>query len=211
MYLTKFGHCCLLIEENDIRILTDPGKFSTEQNEVTNVDALIITHEHSDHFHVESVKKILEKNPSIRIITNKAVGALLSSENISSTCVEDGETTMIGSLTITGSGSAHAIIYPSLPFVENTGYFIGERLFYPGDAFHLPGKEVDILALPVAGPWLKFSEAIDYARAVHPKTCIPVHDGVLLKHDLFSAQYSKILKEFSIDFLDLPIGEKIEY
>ncbi|MBI2052837.1 MAG: MBL fold metallo-hydrolase, partial [Candidatus Ryanbacteria bacterium] len=29
MKITKFGHCCLLIKENGVRILTDPGTYST--------------------------------------------------------------------------------------------------------------------------------------------------------------------------------------
>lgn len=50
MKITKFGHCCLLIEENGVRILTDPGTYSTQQSEVKNIDFVLITHEHADHF-----------------------------------------------------------------------------------------------------------------------------------------------------------------
>ena len=38
MKITKFGHCCLLIEENGVRILTDPGTYSTQQSEVKYID-----------------------------------------------------------------------------------------------------------------------------------------------------------------------------
>ena len=50
-------------------------------------------------------------------------------------------------------------------------------MFYPGDAFCNPNMPVDILALPVAGPWMKISEALNYAEALKPKICFPVHDG----------------------------------
>ena len=49
MQITKFGQCCLLIEVAGKRILTDPGRFSVSQNDVSNIDIILITHEHADH------------------------------------------------------------------------------------------------------------------------------------------------------------------
>ena len=91
MQITKFGHCCLLIEEKGVRILTDPGVYSTSQNEVKNIDLVIITHEHPDHFHLDSLKIVTQNNPAAKIITNKGVGALLDKEGISHEVVEDGQ------------------------------------------------------------------------------------------------------------------------
>lgn len=53
MKITKFGHCCLLIEEKGVRLLTDPGTYS-DGFEHLKVDAVLITHEHQDHLHIES-------------------------------------------------------------------------------------------------------------------------------------------------------------
>ena len=60
-----------------MKILTDPGTYSTQQNEVKNIDVVLITHEHQDHFHIDSLKALLKNNPQVKIITNKSVGALL--------------------------------------------------------------------------------------------------------------------------------------
>lgn len=43
MKITKFGHCCLLIEEHLLRILTDPGNYNTTPD-VENIDIILITH-----------------------------------------------------------------------------------------------------------------------------------------------------------------------
>ena len=86
MKSTKFGHCCLLVEENGVRILTDPGSYSTQQTQVKNIDFVLITHEHEDHLHVDSLKALLENNPQAKIITNKSVGALLEKEGIGCIC-----------------------------------------------------------------------------------------------------------------------------
>lgn len=91
MKITKFGHCCLLIEENGVRILTDPGTYSTQQSEVKNTDFVLITHEHADHFHIDSLKALLKNNPQAKVITNKSVCVLLEKENIAFSIVENGQ------------------------------------------------------------------------------------------------------------------------
>jgi hypothetical protein len=35
------------------------------------------------------------------------------------------------------------------------------------------------MALPVAGPWMKISEALDYALKLQPTSTFPVHDMIL--------------------------------
>jgi len=48
MTLTKLGHCCLIIEDQGLRILTDPGEYTILQNQVKDIDLILITHEHAD-------------------------------------------------------------------------------------------------------------------------------------------------------------------
>jgi L-ascorbate metabolism protein UlaG (beta-lactamase superfamily) len=179
MKITKLGHCCLVIEVNNIKILTDPGEWSTAQFEVHDIDLILITHEHPDHLHMDSVKTVLKNNPNASIITNDGVGALLTKEKIPFTAVKHDENATFKNTLIEGFGKKHADIYPSITPVENTGYFIDKFLFYPGDAFTNPKREIKLLALPVAGPWMKISEAIDYAKELKPVHCFPVHDGGL--------------------------------
>lgn len=63
-----------------------------------------------------------------------------------------------------------------MPYSANTGFMFEDRFFYPGDAYTDPGCPVEILALPVSGPWVKIGEAIDYALKLKPKVAFPVHD-----------------------------------
>ena len=72
----------MLIEEGRVRILTDPGNLSTTQNNAENIDVVLITHEHQDHLHIESLKEVLKNNPNARIYTNKSVARLLDAEKI---------------------------------------------------------------------------------------------------------------------------------
>ncbi len=211
MKVTKFGHCCLLIEEKELRILTDPGSFSTAQSDVKNIDVILITHEHADHIHIPSLKNCIKNNPKARIITNRGVAKILDAEGIKYELVEHGHKINVKDVLIEGYGEKHANMYKTITPVVNTGYFIANRLFYPGDAFYNPKRPVDILALPVAGPWMKLSEAIDYAIEIHPKFIFPVHEGILKSPGSVHRIPNDILNPMGIKFIILEEGKETEF
>lgn len=213
MKITKFGHCCLLIEEGNLRILTDPGNFTNEQNSLTNIHVVLITHEHADHFHTESVKEIVKNNPNIRIITNSAVGKKLDEIEIKHEVIEGRDSGMVGEISIEAFDGKHEEIFKDLGQVQNTGYFINNTLFYPGDSFHDPEREVDILALPVAGPWCKIGDAIRYCLKVKPKRAFPVHDA-MIKLESVGSTYKWLEMLFppeDIEFISLKSGDSHDF
>jgi L-ascorbate metabolism protein UlaG (beta-lactamase superfamily) len=177
MKITKLGHCCLIIEDAGTRIMTDPGMYTTAQNDIKDIDYVVITHEHADHIHMDSLKIVLANNPDAKIISNSAVGAILSKEGIAYEIVEDGQSKQLGSILVEGYGTKHAEIFEEYAQVLNTGYFFNNKLFYPGDALYNPQKPVEVLAFPTAGAWANVKESINYVLEVTPKKCFPVHDG----------------------------------
>jgi L-ascorbate metabolism protein UlaG (beta-lactamase superfamily) len=213
MKITKFGHCCLLIEVEGKRILTDPGRFSVAQNLVKDIDLILITHEHGDHFHSESIAEILKNNQAALVVTNTSVGKILADLGIAYDVLEgSGKTEKFGVLLEAYDGK-HVEIFEDYGQVQNTGYFVAEQLFYPGDAYTEPNKIVPILALPVSGPWCKAAEAISYALRVQPTKAFPVHDGLLnqfgldIVHGLFETQ----LKAQSIEFVRMNNNETKDF
>jgi len=211
MKITKFGHCCLLIEEQGVRILTDPGEWTVAQNQVKNIDLVLITHEHSDHLHVDSLKTVLANNPQVKVFCNSSVGKIIDQEGIGHELLEHGQAKEHKGLVIEGHGENHAIIYEDFGRVQNTGFLIAGKLFYPGDALYNPQKLVDILALPVAGPWVKVSEFMEYAKAIKPRICFPVHDGYL-NFKIFSHNGvpRAVLPKFGIEFKVLELEKETE-
>ena len=198
MKITKFGHCCLLIEDAGTMVLTDPGVFTPMDDVLAIADlyAVVITHEHADHLHIESLKKILEKNPQAKIITNTEVKDLLSQESIACEVVENGASTTIGTMLIEAYGTQHAFMHEKIPQSTNTGYFFAGKLFYPGDALTDPKRPVEILALPIAAPWVKISEVIDYALLIKPRHAFPVHDAILATPEMFARIFNTGIKTF---------------
>jgi L-ascorbate metabolism protein UlaG (beta-lactamase superfamily) len=211
MKVTKLGHCCLLIEIRGIRFLTDPGAYSTTQNTVTGVHYVVISHEHTDHLHIESLKTVLKNNPDANVICNSGVGAKLDAESIPYSTVADGDSLDVGGVTIAGYGLKHKLIYKDYEQVENTGYMFDGKLYYPGDAFHDPKVPVDILALPVTGPWCTIAEAMDYAILIQPRVAFPVHDGNLARQNGITVRLPSIfLPKAGIAFIPLELGKETE-
>lgn len=211
MTITKLGHCCLIVEEKGLRILTDPGGYSILQNEVKNIDLILITHEHPDHLHIDSVKNILKNNPQAKIITNHGVGRILEKEGIAHEFLEHDDEKLFGDLKLEGHGDKHAPIYETVPVVQNTGYFIGEKLFYPGDALYNPNKPVEVLALPVSGPWLTLANSLEYAKLIKPQIAFPVHDGMLKFLGPAHAVPEKVLTASGIKFVIPEIGQGLNF
>lgn len=211
MKIKKHGHCCFIAEPvPGVRIMTDPGMFSSSQNEERNIAAIVITHEHGDHLHVESVEAVLAGNPGAVVITNSAVAKILADKGIECVKVEDKESYDLKGVKITGFGSVHAEVYESYGQVQNTGYMIG-GLCFPGDNFEMPEGKADILALPVAGPWMRIKDAITYAKALHPRVAFPVHDAILAPAAKFLPKMAgQILAEDNIDFQMLELGQEQE-
>lgn len=214
MKITKLGHCCLVLEHERTKILTDPGSYTSEAVKAAQgIDVVLITHEHQDHYHVPSIHLILENNPGATIVSNGAVAKLLKAEGVACTVVGDGQAATIKEILIEGFGKNHAPIYGTMGLVENTGYFIANKFYFPGDAFHDPGKPVDVLALPTAGPWMKVSEALDFARATKPRMAFPVHDGMIVPGA--TGFVTRILQNFltpdGVTFIPLGAGEAMEF
>lgn len=212
MIITKYGHCCLLIEINGKRVLTDPGAFSAGYENLTNIDVIVVSHEHGDHLHIPAVKILLVQNPNAEIVANSSVARLLEVEGITCTIIEGEAKAICKDVSIEAQDAKHVEIFEDFGMVQNTAYRIGDEFFYPGDSYAIPEKYVRVLALPVAGPWLKVVEAIHYAQTLRPEIAVPVHDAVLsnegkaVHYRLFTTK----LADSNIVFKPLIDGEPTE-
>ncbi len=205
----------MVVEVDGVKLLTDPGNYTNEAQEaLTGLHGVVITHEHADHLHVESLKKVIANNPTAIIVSNKAVAKIIE-EAIADTVVivvGDGEESDINGVSIEGFGTEHALVYPpDRGLCENTGYFIAQKLYFPGDNFYNPGKNVDVLALPVAGPWMKIADAVDFAKEIKARVAFGVHDAMIVPG--FRGFVGMLLKNFCPDteYVSLQDGETREF
>lgn len=179
MRITKFGHACVRLEHDGASLVLDPGVF-TDVGALDGADAVLITHEHPDHYLPDHLRAC-----DAAIFTIGAVAARIRedapdvAERVST--VVPGESLDVGGLPVRVVGERHAVIHPELPRFDNSGYLItlGDlRVYHPGDALTAPDEVVDVLCVPVSAPWLKVAEAIDFARAVGAPRNLAIHDRV---------------------------------
>lgn len=178
MRLTKFGHACVRIEHDGVTLVIDPGLF-TAGEALDGADAVLVTHEHIDHFVEERMRAALDADPALRVWTNGTVAGLLDGVGSRVTVVGDGDTFSVGGVDVEVHGELHEVIHPEMARGTNIGFFVQGRIFHPGDALTVPERPVAALLLPVHAPWSKTGELIDYVRAVKPEQAIGMHDGAL--------------------------------
>ena len=185
MRLQKLGHSCLLVESGDARLLLDPGTFSSGFEDLDGLTAVLVTHQHPDHLDVERLPALLERNPSMQVITDPGTAQILRDDHGVEAAVANGGETFDLGVRVEVVGEMHAQIHPDLPRIPNVGYLIDGRLLHPGDALDVTDRDVEVLALPTMAPWMRMAEAVDYLRAVQPRVAVPIHDGLLRSTDLF--------------------------
>jgi L-ascorbate metabolism protein UlaG (beta-lactamase superfamily) len=199
--VTHFGHACVLLDTGAARLLVDPGSFASGFEEVTGLDAVLVTHQHADHLDVDRLAPLLRANPDARLVVDSGSSGRL--DGIDHEVVAPGSSLEMAGAHIDVLGGDHAVIHPDVPVVPNNAYLVDGTHLHPGDSFTLAPVPVDVLFLPTAAPWLKASEAVDYLRATAPRTAVPVHEAVLAVPGLYHGLFERLApKRTTVRVLD---------
>jgi L-ascorbate metabolism protein UlaG (beta-lactamase superfamily) len=175
--VTKYEHSTLVISSADQQLVIDPGVFLTPPD-FGNTVAVVVTHEHADHWTEDQLRRILEISPDAKVYGPQGVATAAAGFDVN--VVKDGDTVEVGPFTLRFFGAKHAVIHESIPVPDNVGVLVNDELYYPGDSFTVPeGVEVGTLAAPVGAPWLKIGEAMDFVLAVAPQRAFYAHDMTL--------------------------------
>lgn len=199
MKLTSFGHSCLLVEAADQRILIDPGAFSTGFEEVRDLDAVLVTHQHPDHADPERLPDLMRANPQAALYTEAQIGEQLRSDlSLDAVDLVRGTPVVFGDVTVEPVGEFHAVIHENVPRIHNTGVVFraeGEpTLYHPGDALDVELTGLDVLCVPVSAPWSAMKETIDFVARLDPAHIVPIHDAILsdVGRDLYMRQIANL-------------------
>ncbi len=175
MRLTKYQHACFTVELDGQTLLVDPGNLTTDLDEIVGLTAVVITHQHADHYDKQLLDSLLEDE--VPIYAEQTVLTELGLPT--SDPVDPGDVIEIGPFRLEFFGGEHATIHRNIPGLANLGVIINDTVCYPGDSFASPDATIDTLLLPVAAPWMKIAEAIDYVNQVEPRLAVPTHDAIL--------------------------------
>ncbi len=186
MRLTHFGHSCVLVEIADQRILLDPGAFSAGFEDLRDLAAIVVTHQHPDHCDPARFGALAEANPQARLLLEGQTADQLREAGTARERIEalaPGTEASIGEVRLSPVGHRHAVIHVDIPRIDNTGVVLradGEpSIFHPGDALDAEPGDVDILCVPVNAPWCAMKETVDFVRRIGAPQAVPIHDGLL--------------------------------
>jgi L-ascorbate metabolism protein UlaG (beta-lactamase superfamily) len=203
MKITKLVHSCLLVETADRTALFDPGTMSTvDVAALSNLDDIIITHKHGDHFDLDLVKQLSTRFPDVRITAPDEVVAQLNEESVPATsATSDG---------ITFFDSPHEAVRPIIDSdpPQEIGVHYLDMLSHPGDS-HSFHETKAILALPIQAPWGSTVAAIRLALDLKPKYIVPIHDWHW-RDEVRESMYSRmeqLFAEHGITFMHAVNGE----
>ncbi|AKT52118.1 MBL fold metallo-hydrolase [Arsenicicoccus sp. oral taxon 190] len=181
MRLTHLGHACLLVEMADSRILLDPGTLAADWEELRDLDAVVVTHQHPDHLDPDRLPALRAANPDAAFYVEaeaREVVDVPGAETFAS-----GAQLQVGEVTLRGVGEQHAVINEFIPRIRNTGAVLSAEgeptVFHPGDAYDADPGPVDVLAFPLNAPWCASKETIAFLRRIAPRVAVPIHDGLL--------------------------------
>ncbi|MDF2746990.1 MAG: hypothetical protein K0S98_1275 [Propionibacteriaceae bacterium] len=218
MRITHLGHAAVLVETDDARILIDPGNLSAGWHQLTDLDAVLVTHQHPDHLDTDHIGALLTANPAATVLVEPSIVQQIAEAKFpelpNATAFRPDEQAVVGDVLITGVGGQHAVIHRDIPRIGNVGYVLRSSgqptFFHPGDAYDTAPQGIDVLAMPAYGPWAAMKETIDFVRAVGALEGFPIH-GELLNDRGHNLVMSRIDELTTTRLIDLRGGATHEF
>jgi L-ascorbate metabolism protein UlaG (beta-lactamase superfamily) len=174
MKIIKFDHSCFLLEKDGRGLLFDPVEYTHKLPIFDNLDAIIITHLHGDHFAPDVLAKIRHNNPNARVFTTAD-----NIENIPSCSIaKNGDKVAVGVFGLEFYGENHAEIVTGEVPCQNIGTLVNGIFANSGDTFDIPPTTPEILLAPITAPWLKIEQTMDFITTIRPKIVVPTHDAL---------------------------------
>jgi L-ascorbate metabolism protein UlaG (beta-lactamase superfamily) len=169
-----------------------------DPEDLSFVDVVTSSHNHTDHLDAETLKPILARNPLLKLVVPEANRAFVADrlriEPATPVGLDDGGTIELSGIRFSGVASAHETIErdeqghtKALGYVLRFGdwslYHSGDTLRYEGMAEKLRPFTVDVALLPINGRAserrvagnLSGAEAAQLARDIGAKLAIPCH------------------------------------
>jgi L-ascorbate metabolism protein UlaG (beta-lactamase superfamily) len=213
LHLTYVGHATLLLETDGIRLLTDPllrsrvthlrrRALPVSHDLYRDIDAVLISHLHWDHFDRASLRCI---DRQTRFIVPSGSARLLRREGFRQIDEVDlGDHVHVGPVAIKATYADHGNL--RLPFgrkADSLGYLIkgAHTTYFPGDTDIFSGMarlsdRLDLALMPVWG-WgpslgpghMDAERAAEALTLLQPRVAVPIHWGTF--HPIGMGRLSK--------------------
>ncbi len=195
MKITMIGHSTVLIEVAGARILTDPyfgphgnpayarpRPSARRREELSNVDLVLISHNHFDHIDRRFLRALPQSVPVLAPAVSAWMTRLKGGHNVIG--LKPWQRRAFASVTITAVPARHVTF--------TVGYIVeadGRRIYFAGDTYFAGfmeriGREFhpDVALIPVTTFRIPMTmgetQAVEAVRLLAPQVVIPIHLGL---------------------------------
>ena len=217
MKVTWLGQAGFLFEFDNVKIMVDPY-FSNSVEKINpnnyrrvpvlekffevKPDIMVFTHNHLDHFDMETVERFITTETSITVLSPKSVWDVVRGigGNNNYVIFNEGTSWTVDNIVFTAVKAEHsdsAAIGLIIDDGENRYYITGDTL-YNEKIFNSVPKDIYALFLPVNGVGnnMNMVDAKRFCERISPKYAIPIHCGMFDNIDMNKFEYTnKIVPE----------------
>lgn len=178
------GHDCFRLQLGDTILYTDPYKI--EEGE--KADIILSSHEHDDHCHVPSLKKLCSKETTL--VTTPLSKEKVKDFSCKKKYMTPGDSITVGDINIDAVHAYNTNKFrspgkPYHPKGKKIGFILtinGTSVYFAGDTDVIDEMEdlgeIDIAMLPISGTYvMTVDEAVEAVKKINPEITIPMHVG----------------------------------
>jgi L-ascorbate metabolism protein UlaG (beta-lactamase superfamily) len=186
IYLTKYWHSFIILDFFDKKILFDPyfgkdtppnfemtDKIDIKVEDIPQLDAIFITHEHFDHFDKDAVEFLVKKYNCPVVAPNLVTNQLNIEDNFKRTIKID-DKIKVANIDVTIIPAQHPQSQYAVGFLLS---YKEKNIYFAGDTFDQNiDMQTDISIVPCGGVFtMDIFEFVAFARKTTPKVIIPIH------------------------------------
>ena len=178
--LEGYGSAGVIVKTTNYVILIDPANLlSDDIDSLQKVDAIFITHDHGDHFNLESTVAIQQKTGAL-VVANPAAYSVLNDKILENKLKEifPNEKKTFSGITVNAFLAEHPVEAPLVYVIEVDGF----RIFHGSDSAFVEDLKkiespVDIAFVPAGdpSPTASPSDAFEMTKATQSSIVVPMH------------------------------------
>jgi L-ascorbate metabolism protein UlaG (beta-lactamase superfamily) len=117
------GHACVELHDRGSRVVIDPGSVR-HGGVLESADAVLVTHEHFDHFSESRVREALEKNPALQVWTVRRLPKPPGPAGSGELGHRRASASQAAGISARPTSSQHAAVHADVPQVVNAGFLL---------------------------------------------------------------------------------------